>query len=118
MHSAYDANGALRQLAAHPQMALAVIDLSFDGGYTFGGLDLIAAIHGKFPHLPIVAISKYQSVTYQSDTTALSDLAIQAGAKHFKSKADYSISGWQRLFKKLITTKPKKRVKNEKLPYY
>ena len=103
VHSAFDANGTWQQLAAHPQMALAVVDLSFDGGNSFGGIDLIAQIHNKLPHLPIVAISKYQSVAHQSDTLALSHLAIQAGAKLFKSKADYSISGWQRLFKKLIT---------------
>ena len=111
VHSAYNADGALQELAAHPQIDLAVVDLSFDGGNTFEGLDLIATIHRQLPQLPIMAISKYQSVTYQTDTLALSDLAIKAGAKRFKSKAEYSISGWQRLFKKwtINTSPPKKK---------
>ena len=102
VQSAYDASGALRQLKTPEKIKLAVIDLSFDSGYTFGGIDLIKDIHRQFPDLPIIAVSKYSTTNTQKSRVLLSKLAIKVGAKTFLSKVDYTISGWEKLFHKTI----------------
>ena len=96
--STYNSYQALH-LIAQQKVDLAVVDLSFDNGQTYGGLDLIGQLHDRFPKLPIVAISKFIKV---SSGDKLSDLAIQAGATIFLSKANYSVTEWQSVLEKSI----------------
>jgi ActR/RegA family two-component response regulator len=101
--SAYNANEALRLLRQYP-MALAVIDLSFDEGATYSGLDLIEGINHEFHDLPMIAMSKFVVANRGGENT-LSDLAIQAGAIKFLSKARYSVNEWQKEFEGALTKK-------------
>jgi DNA-binding NarL/FixJ family response regulator len=75
-----EAGGASEALSALPSAMpdVLVTDLSLEG---LGGLDLIKAVRGRFPRLPVLVISMYDESTYAERT-------FHAGARGYLMKKE------------------------------